>query len=694
MLKFHLSLFFLFSLTFSVVSQEQEFELHTQFNGSYDFIMIGNTMNVGENTFPFTCQALTESSATLNLEPDQEVVGAYLYWSGSGDVNNPEYYTAEINGTEFEADLEYNLFFSSTNFSDIPIFGGFVDVTEFIIDNGNIEYEFSGIDINQDLIDLPDLCNSQFNYLGWGILIIYEETELEPVQLNIYNGFLAVGNENQEIDFELTNLNVTETSGSSIGFIAWEGDDFIAVDETLQVNNVILGNLPLNPPDNIFNNTNSWTGSDELWNMDLDFFELDDDILEVGDTSIDIKVTSGQDGIILHNFVTRISTELPDATVEITNLLGEEICDNREVNVDFTVFNANATSTLPTNVPVSFFIIDENGDEVFLFTEFTTNPILIGESEDFSFTLDIEETIPENTQLIARVNTDEFGNNPIQENNLENNEFIYELNLLVSPEPLQTQNLTLCANLTESFFNLEEALDETEEIEDEVSFHFTFEDAEEDENQIPNPEEYNPSELEETIFVRRFDGNCFAVSEFEIETRIPPQINDPEIFSECDFSEEQLGFTEFDLDTKIDEITGGNPDYEVEFFTTQADAEDLEIENGLASPYTNENAFSQTIFVRVTDITNECVSFTELELEINLLPVIADALNIPAIEECDDDENGIETFNLTSLQGNILNGLPLSDHQIQYYETLTDAQNNENEIINPEEFTSGEQEIF
>ncbi|NGZ89038.1 hypothetical protein, partial [Psychroflexus maritimus] len=72
---------------------------------------------------------------------------------------------------------------------------------------------------------------------------------------------------------------------------------------------------------------------------------------------------------------------------------------------------------------------------------------------------------------------------------------------------------------------------------------------------------------------------------------------------------------------KIDEITGGNLDYEIEFFTTQADAEDLTIENGLESPYTNESPFNQTLFVRATDVNNGCVSFTELELEIDLLPV-------------------------------------------------------------------------
>jgi len=116
------------------------------------------------------------------------------------------------------------------------------------------------------------------------------------------------------------------------------------------------------------------------------------------------------------------------------------------------------------------------------------------------------------------------------------------------------------------FFNLENALTEAPNPEDEISFHFSFGDAEENENPIDNPNDYNPTNLIETIYLRIFDGNCFAVNSFEIQTLLPPQITNPSVFAECDFSTEQEGFTAFDLTTTIPEITGGNPDYAVEFF--------------------------------------------------------------------------------------------------------------------------------
>ncbi|NGZ88956.1 hypothetical protein, partial [Psychroflexus maritimus] len=79
---------------------------------------------------------------------------------------------------------------------------------------------------------------------------------------------------------------------------------------------------------------------------------------------------------------------------------------------------------------------------------------------------------------------------------------------------------------------------------------------------------------------------------------------EPDLLEECDTSEENNGFAEFDLEAEIEGITGGNPNYEIEFFTTQAEAQDLSIENGLSSPYTNENPLSQSLFVRATDINN------------------------------------------------------------------------------------------
>ena len=75
-------------------------------------------------------------------------------------------------------------------------------------------------------------------------------------QLNVYDGLESVPD---TITIELNNLNVMDTNGARIGLIAWGGDAGLAVDEELQMNGITLSNPPLNPVNNAFNGTNSFT---------------------------------------------------------------------------------------------------------------------------------------------------------------------------------------------------------------------------------------------------------------------------------------------------------------------------------------------------------------------------------------------------------------------------------------------------
>ena len=78
------------------------------------------------------------------------------------------------------------------------------------------------------------------------------------------------------------NLNVLDNEGAKIGFVAWEGDSALAVNESLRINGNVIGNPPLNPSTNAFNGTNSFTGNQDLYNMDIDVYDLQNNI-EIGD---------------------------------------------------------------------------------------------------------------------------------------------------------------------------------------------------------------------------------------------------------------------------------------------------------------------------------------------------------------------------------------------------------------------------
>src|SRR5690606_37281869 len=229
---FLLVLFLNFFLGFS-----QPISLYRQFFGSYDFTMIGNTLNTAENSIDPNCSILTQSSATLNLNPNQTVVAAYLYWSSNGSLNQADL-NVELNGSPISA---------QRTFFDLANFGAFADVTNLIQATGNGNYLFSDFGNNIN-------CGGT-GYAGWAIIIVYKDSTLSGQMVNIYDGFQylspgGISNPNS-IKITLDNLNLTDNANSKVGFLAWEGDSSIAVAEELRINGNVVSNLPLNPADNI-----------------------------------------------------------------------------------------------------------------------------------------------------------------------------------------------------------------------------------------------------------------------------------------------------------------------------------------------------------------------------------------------------------------------------------------------------------
>jgi hypothetical protein len=564
-------------------------EIRAQFNGQFDYKVIGNTHNEFDNQSnpPPPCQMLTQSSATLNLNPNQNVVAAYLYWSGIGDgtLNS----TIQLNGFDIVAD-EVNVVDPEQNGFNI-YFGSFKDVTSLILQEGNTVYTLENLNLNPII---NNYCSSAIYHSGWSLLVIYEDNTLPTQQVNLYDGFASVYgqpfNPTSSATIDIEGLNVVDTQNARLGFLAWNGNPFIFFNESISFNSNLLSNPPLNPIDNPFNGTNSYTGANDLYNMDLDAFDISN-FIQVGDTQASLTFSSGFNRFI-QNVVTVIRSELPDAQIELLAFPGTGDCDERDFTIETVVSNPESSDILPANTPISFFVLDSNGDEVLLDTFFTQNDIPINGSETQFLDITIPTDIPDDTTLIVKVNTLADGSNPVNENNILNNTFEQELNLLSSPEPIAVQDLSQCANLSEVLYNLEDAFTATPNPDETFTFHLAQNEAENNLNPIADPQNYTPTNALETIFIRQSNANCFVVGSFMLETLIPPQINDPTPLSKCDTTSDQSGFANFDLTSKIPEITNNNPDYDVQFFLTQAEAEDLTITNGLSSPYTNETAFS------------------------------------------------------------------------------------------------------
>ena len=407
----NLLFFFVFAISHSQSSVPLQF--YKQFNGKYDYTIIGNTQTQFDNfqNPPPLCQMLTQSSAQLNLLPNQNVVGAYLYWSGIGDGFIPTNPT--FNGQIVTNDL---LFITNINPPPdiVNYFIAFKDVTAIVKQTGNGNYSFSNFNLNSII---SDYCSNSIFYSGWSIVVVYEEINIQSRQLNIYHGLDFVGNDNtvvESVDVSINNLNIVDNLNAKITYIAWLGSPNVFLDESIKFNGNLLSNS-LNPANNPFNGTNSFTGSTSNWNQDIDTFDISS-YINVGDTQAILKMSSFQIRLI-SNVITSIRSELPDATVQLTQVSGQEICNNRNLMVNYTVQNTNSNAALPANVPVSFY-----ADTILLSTVNTPSSIAIGGSLPLQTTVNIPLSIPNTFNLRVVVDNDAANASTVAESNEANNE--------------------------------------------------------------------------------------------------------------------------------------------------------------------------------------------------------------------------------------------------------------------------------
>lgn len=483
----------------------QDVSLFQQFNGKYDYVAIGNTLNLVENGTGTSCSILTSSSADLNLNASQNVVAAYLYWagSGSGDLD------IALNSTPISAERTFNVTLDS---GDI-FFAAFADVTSILATQGNGTYTVSDFDLTNVI---PSYCPS-LNFGGWAITIIYQEDSLPLNQLNVYDGLQRVPD---FISITLDNLNVLDNEGAKIGFIAWEGDKDLDFNEQLTINGNIISNFPLNPADNAFNGTNSFTGATDLYNMDIDVYNIQDNI-SIGDTSAVINLTSGQDVVMINNIITVLNSQLPDATINVDDYIVN--CGDNSIELFYTVNNFNSTDVLPANTPIAFYL-----DGLLLGQSQTTNDIAIGGSESNSIIITVPDGVDPNLTIMAIVDDDAVLGGTITEINEDNNVDFVDIELLVVPDIVTLPFLIGCNEGFEiATYNLFDALESLNYAEEDVTFYQSLEDLQATSNAILIPSAYNNSTNPETIYVRLESPPCYEIFQFDLTIEnCPPFIPD------------------------------------------------------------------------------------------------------------------------------------------------------------------------
>jgi gliding motility-associated-like protein len=273
---------------------------------------------------------------------------------------------------------------------------------------------------------------------------------------------------------------------------------------------------------------------------------------------------------------------------------------------------------------------------------------------------------------------------------------VVELELVVLPSPqvpLILDPLTLCDDDGDGIgmFDLTERSPDIYGGQDPadytLSYYETFLDADAGVNAIASPQIYTNTSNPQTIFVRLEDNVslCYSLGEFELQVLLGPVLIQPTAYTLCDdLGEVNDGFTVFDLTIKNDEITGGDPNLDVRYYETQADADNDVNEIDPDTAYTNTDN-PQTLYIRVTDGNTDCYDTTitlTLRVESNPTPGQPDDLRL-----CDDNDPGdeIEVFDLTQVEPQVIG---TSDWDVSYHESYQDAFDNVNAIVAPDAYSN------
>ncbi len=616
-------------------------------------------MNLGENNTTAGCTDLlvTSSAANLSLNSTQTIEGVYLYWAGSGFGD----FNVQLNGTSITAQRTFT---NVSVTSGLNYFSAFADVTAQVTATGNGSYTLSDLDISTDLTTIPGYCNNRTNFAGWTMVVIYRDLSLPLNQINVYDGLQSIPN---TLSITLTSLNVINTAGAEIGFVAWEGDSNLAIGETLRLNGTILSNPPLNPANNAFNGTNSFTNNPNLYNMDLDVYNIQNNIT-VGSTTALIEMSSGQDVVLMNCVVTKLNSQLPDATIAITNI--EKQCDSRTILVDYTVFNTNSTDSLPAGIPIAIYL---NG-QFFEYTE-TLAPIAIGGSESSQITLVIPNSIPLDFTLQFVVDDNGTGLGIVTEINENNNSDSETVSLLVTPDYNPLPDIFSCVSVIENtsvdFSNYASIVltDPTHT----VAFYTSFSDANLELNPITNLSNYIVNLPSTTIYVRINDGSCFAITSFDIRLVLFPSFNPLDDLYTCRIDEFSVfDFSEYENDVKV------NPTDIVTFYETATDAS-LETNPIVNITQYLPNSTPKEIFIRIDN--GPCFSVTSFFLDYNDLPEFNELDDLLACNE------GLTrgTFDFSAYE---TTAKVDPNDSVSFHQTLDDAQNENNEIVNTSSFVA------
>ncbi|NNL17008.1 MAG: T9SS type B sorting domain-containing protein [Flavobacteriaceae bacterium] len=285
-----------------------------------------------------------------------------------------------------------------------------------------------------------------------------------------------------------------------------------------------------------------------------------------------------------------------------------ECSDTNEASFDFSTKNLEVIGTQTQDILISYHLS-------LLDAENNNNPILS------------PYTNISNPQTIyVRTQFDDNANGVGDGNECYSADMSFELQVIPNPVLVDPDPIRICSDQIQTVYDL--TVRENQIINGDSTITIEYFESQTDlinDNPINTPSTYNSLTLNNQIIVEATGLNgCTSTTTLDLITILYAQLNNtPETIEECEIDGD--GFDNFDLTRREIQILNGlnASDFIFTYYELGSDAVAGNL-NSIANPsnYVNTISISQTIFVRVDPVNNECFQVAPVDLIVNRVPEI------------------------------------------------------------------------
>jgi fimbrial isopeptide formation D2 family protein/uncharacterized repeat protein (TIGR01451 family) len=306
--------------------------------GRVNFVTTGGSLRSSSTN---TCSVTGSSTTALTGLPavgTNTVVGAYLYWGGSGSLDA----TVTFNGSTVTAARTFSTTYSGVSPS-LPFFGAMAPIPAGLV-NLNANNTFTNLTVN---VGSPH-CDVSAVVSGWSLIVIYSNPNERVRAVNLYDGldwFRGSSVTLTPAGFRVPNANID----GRIAIFTLEGDPansgaMSGVSEALRFNGNLLDDginvAGSDPVVQQFDGTINTQGIQTSYGIDVDQYDIGA-FLSPGQTSGTTIYSSGQDLVLLMAQIVSATSD-PGVDLGITKTHSGNFVAGTVGSYTLTVSNSSA----------------------------------------------------------------------------------------------------------------------------------------------------------------------------------------------------------------------------------------------------------------------------------------------------------------------------------------------------------------